>query len=106
MPDTLSLRAPAIDNTRAVEDSCGRPASPAPAIEGLLVDTEQARAACGIGRATWFRLKSAGKTPAPVRLGGRVLYRVEDLKLWVSLGCPPRKEFEARKAAANGSGRR
>ena len=80
-----------------------RAPSLAPAVEPLLVDTEQAAAACGIGRATWFRLKSAGKTPAPVKLAGRVLYRVEDLKLWVSLGCPPRKEFEARKAA---SGRR
>jgi hypothetical protein len=32
-----------------------------------------------------------------------VLYRVEDLRLWVALGCPARKEFEVRKAAqANG----
>jgi predicted DNA-binding transcriptional regulator AlpA len=74
--------------------------SRAAAVEPLLVDTEQAAAACGIGRATWFRLKSAGKTPAPVKLAGRVLYRVEDLRLWVSLGCPSRKEFEARKALA------
>jgi hypothetical protein len=71
-------------------------------VEPLLVDTEQAAAACGVGRATWFRLKSASKTPAPVKLAGRVLYRVDDLKLWVALGCPPRKEFEARKAAGNG----
>jgi predicted DNA-binding transcriptional regulator AlpA len=74
-------------------------------VEPLLVANEQAAAACGIGRATWFRLKSAGKTPAPVKLAGRVLYRAEDLRLWVALGCPPRKEFEARKAAGNASGR-
>jgi hypothetical protein len=74
-------------------------------IEPLLVDTEQAAVACGIGRATWFRAKAAGKTPAPVRILGRVLYRVEDLKLWVSLGCPDRKTFEARKAALNANGR-
>ena len=80
-------------------------AAPAAPIEPLLVDTEQAAAACGIGRATWFRLKSAGKTPAPVKLGGRVLYRLADLRLWVSLGCPPRREFEARRAAADASGR-
>jgi hypothetical protein len=72
-------------------------------VEPLLVDTDQAAACCGLGRATWFRAKAAGKTPAPVRILGKVLYRVDDLKLWVALGCPSRKEFEARKAAsANG----
>lgn len=63
------------------------------------MDTDRAAAICAISPATWFRLKAAGKTPAPVKLGGRVLYRLADLRLWVSLGCPPRKEFEARKAA-------
>jgi predicted DNA-binding transcriptional regulator AlpA len=81
------------------------PAAPAPAVEPLLVDTGQAAAICAIGRSTWFRLRSAGRTPAPVKLGGRVLYRLADLRLWVSLGCPPRREFEARRAAADASGR-
>jgi hypothetical protein len=82
-----------------------RPKRLAAAIEPLLVDTDRAAAICGVSTASWFRLKSAGKTPEPVRLGGRVLYRVEDLKLWVALGCPDRKTFEARKAAANADGR-
>jgi predicted DNA-binding transcriptional regulator AlpA len=69
------------------------------AVEPLLVDTEQAASICGVSPASWFRLKAAGKTPAPVKLGGRVLYRVEDLKLWVALGCPDRKSFEAHKSA-------
>jgi predicted DNA-binding transcriptional regulator AlpA len=74
------------------------PARPAP-VEPLLVPTDQAAALCGIGRATWYRQKAMGRTPAPVKLAGRVLYRIEDLRLWVSLGCPSLKEFEARKAA-------
>jgi hypothetical protein len=82
----------------------GRPASPA--LEPLLVDTDHAAALCGISPASWYRLKASGKTPAPIRLGGKVLYRVEDLKLFVSWGCPPRKEFEARLAAKNGIGRK
>jgi predicted DNA-binding transcriptional regulator AlpA len=90
------------ENPRAAEAS-GRKARSAAvltaSLDSLLVNTEQAAAACGIGRSTWFRLKSAGRTPAPVRLAGRVLYRVEDLKLWVSLGCPTLKVFEMRKAA-------
>jgi predicted DNA-binding transcriptional regulator AlpA len=111
--DTPAVRLAPIDPAPATSldaltnrPEAGRPASQTAAIEPLLVDTEQAAAACGIGRATWFRLKSAGKTPAPVKLAGRVLYRCEDLRLWVSLGCPPRKEFEVRKAAENANGRR
>jgi predicted DNA-binding transcriptional regulator AlpA len=70
-----------------------------------MVDAKDAAAMCGISSATWYRHKAAGKTPAPVKLGGRVLYRVEDLTLWVALGCPDRKTFEARKAAGNANGR-
>jgi hypothetical protein len=76
-----------------------RTASPVAAVEPLLVDTSRAAALCGLSLASWHRLKAAAKAPAPVRLGGKVLYRVEDLRLWVGWGCPPRKEFEARKAA-------
>jgi predicted DNA-binding transcriptional regulator AlpA len=80
-----------------------RLAQPAPAAEPLLVDADRAASMCGISPASWYRLKAAGKTPGPVKLGGRVLYRVADLRVWVALGCPPRREFEVRKAAqANG----
>jgi predicted DNA-binding transcriptional regulator AlpA len=111
VPDTLPQHNPNPDSAPTVESLRARPNGATPkalltaAIEPLLVDTEQAAAVCGIGRATWFRLRSADKTPAPVRLGGRVLYRVEDLKLWAALGCPSRKEFEARKEAVNASSR-
>jgi predicted DNA-binding transcriptional regulator AlpA len=76
----------------------GRPASLAAAVEALLVDAKDAAALCGISPASWYRLKASGQTPASVKLGGSVRYRVEDLKRWVALGCPPRKEFEARRA--------
>jgi predicted DNA-binding transcriptional regulator AlpA len=108
-PDTIPLGAGAPDHSPP--DLAGAPRDGRAArawlraIEALLVDSEQAATICAIGRSTWFRLRSAGKTPAPVKLGGRVLYRVEDLCQWVALGCPPRKEFEARKAAAQGGAR-
>jgi hypothetical protein len=78
----------------------GRPASLAAAIEPFLVPALEAARLCGVSEASWYGLKSAGKTPPEVRLGGRVLYRIEDLKLWVALGCPDRRTFEARKTAA------
>lgn len=48
---------------------------------------------CGVSPASWDRLTSAGKTPASLRLGGRVLWRRSDLELWISHGCPDRKTF-------------
>jgi hypothetical protein len=54
---------------------------------------------CGRSEASWWRDHAAARIPAPIKLGGRTLWRVEDLRLFVSWGCPPRKEFEARKAA-------
>ena len=105
MSDPLSLRLSATDPAAsdASESPRARPDTQrSAAVEPLLVSTDQAAAACGVSAASWYRLKAAGKTPAPVRLGGKVLYRISDLELWVSLGCPGRKDFEARLAARNG----
>jgi predicted DNA-binding transcriptional regulator AlpA len=91
MPDTLRLPVP---------DSGTPPTAPAP-LEPLLVSSRQAAALVGISVASWHRLRAAGKTPLPLRLSGSVRYRTEDLRLWVSLGCPDRKTFESYKAARN-----
>jgi predicted DNA-binding transcriptional regulator AlpA len=88
---------------RAERPAAQQPQTPtAGPFEPLLVVTDAAAALCGISPASWYRLKAAGKTPAPVKLAGRTLYRVADLQLWVALGCPDRKTFEARRAAAHG----
>lgn len=42
-----------------------------------------------------FRLNSSGKVPAPVRIGGSVRWRQNDIEQWISLDCPERKQFEA-----------
>lgn len=46
-----------------------------------------------------FRLKSAGKIPSPVRVGGAVRWRESDIEQWIEWGCCSRQEFEARKVA-------
>lgn len=66
------------------------------AYETLLLPAKEAARLCGLGLATWYRRVSAGQTPGPVRIGGAVRWRRRDLELWVSWGCPPRGEFEAR----------
>jgi hypothetical protein len=68
-------------------------------LEPVLVDQARARMICGgVSSATWQRLKSADKIPAHVRVGGRVFFRVDDLRLWIKLGCPDRRTFESRRA--------
>src|SRR5436190_189030 len=99
LTNTLPLHPPAAADLVARSDDRSNPV--APAIEPLLVDADHASRMCGVSTATWFRLKSAGKTPAPVKLGGRVLYRLSDLRLWAELGCPDRRTFEARKPAGS-----
>jgi predicted DNA-binding transcriptional regulator AlpA len=63
----------------------------------LLLAAAAAAAACSLSKSSWWRLYSGGHTPAAVKLGGRTLWRREDLELWTRAGCPDRKEFEALK---------
>src|SRR5262245_22929557 len=76
-----------------------RPAVLASAVEVLLVPAAEASRICGISEASWYRLKAGGKTPLPVRLGGRVLWRVEELRRWCAAGCPDRRSWEALQSA-------
>ena len=89
--------------TAAPLSADGAATEPASGSTPLLVDARDAAQLCGVSPATWYRMAAAGRTPAPVRLSpGCVRYSRETLAEWVRLGCPPRKEFEARRAAANG----
>lgn len=60
----------------------------------MLIGRIDAARLCGVSPASWDRLTSAGKTPASLRLGGRVLWRRSDLDSWVAFGLPDRKTFE------------
>lgn len=63
----------------------------------LLVDAVSAASLCGISRSQWFKLTSAGKTPAPVRLGGSVRWNRRELEQWTAAGCPPRERWDAMR---------
>ena len=49
---------------------------------------------------TLWRLRSAGQVPQPIRLGGVVRWRLEEIRKWVAAGCP------AEQARENGSRRK
>jgi predicted DNA-binding transcriptional regulator AlpA len=61
------------------------------------VDASRAARLCGISRATWYTLQHAGRIPQPVRLGRRVVWRVEELRAWMNGGCPPLHRWEQMK---------
>ena len=50
---------------------------------------KQAATLLGIGVSTLHRLRSSGRVPEPVKIGGSVRWRREELKAWVDAGCPP-----------------
>lgn len=76
-----------------------------PALEPALVRARDAARMCGVSAATWHRLRAVGRVPAPVRLGGAVLWRVGELREWVVAGCPDRRAWDAIRAAAERDGR-
>jgi predicted DNA-binding transcriptional regulator AlpA len=104
-------RAPGHAKESPGDDAGGRPAPPAPtaedlrarpeapSVEPLLVPAATAAPLCGVSEASWYRLKAAGKLPAPVRLGGRVLWRVEELRRWCAAGCPDLRTWQALEHA-------
>lgn len=43
------------------------------------------------------RLNSCGKIPAPVKVGGSLRWKLEDIEQWIAMRCPDRKTFEAQR---------
>ncbi len=60
----------------------------------FLLRRTEAAAACGKGVSTWDKLTAAGLNPAPIKLGGSILWSAEELAEWCLRGCPPRTEWE------------
>ena len=96
----MEIREP--NNAESAEDRMDERSARSPSLAPapLLVDARQAAALCGVSERTWWALSSAGKTPLPVRLGRRTLWRAAGpggLEAWVAAGCPPRERWEATK---------
>ena len=43
------------------------------------------------------RMDSAGKLPAPIRLGGSVRWRTDEIQTWLAAGAPDRRIWTAMK---------
>lgn len=66
----------------------------------LALDAAGLATACGISRRSVCTLAAAGKLPAPVRLGDRVVWYLPEVRAWLRAGAPDRATWEAMKAAA------
>ncbi len=50
---------------------------------------------------TLYRWNSSGKLPQSFLVGGRRVWRLRDIHLWIEWGFPNRTEFEARQQIEN-----
>lgn len=57
--------------------------------EPLLATAAQVAELLKISTRTLWRLRSDGNIPEPVRIGGTVRWRVDEIKNWIAAGCPP-----------------
>ena len=68
----------------------------------LVVDAKALAKLLNSGLRTVRALDAAGKLPAPIRLGGRVLWLVNGpngIGAWLEAGAPKRDDWESRKAS-------
>ena len=90
MADTLPLRIAAPDPPARKRR---RKFSP------LVVDAKRLAKLLDSGVRSIRTWDAAGKLPAPIRIGGRVVWRVQEIRAWLEAGAPNRDEWEARTAS-------
>ena len=92
MTDVLPLRAPA---TAPPNPPTRKRRRPSP----LVVDAKRLAKLLCSGVRTVRTWDAAGKLPAPLRIGGRVLWRVDVIRAWLAAGAPSREVREALAAS-------
>jgi predicted DNA-binding transcriptional regulator AlpA len=68
--------------------------------EPLLITAMELGQLLQVSTRTLWRLRSAGELPQPVRLGGAVRWRLDEVRKWIADGCPlpQARENERRRA--------
>jgi prophage regulatory protein len=49
----------------------------------------------GVAERTIRRWNAAGKLPRPVKIGGAIRWRLDEIEAWLAAGCPDREHWEA-----------
>jgi len=74
-------------------------ARPRRKLSPLVVDARRLARLLSCGVRTVRTLDAGGKLPAPVRIGGRVVWRTDEIRAWLAAGAPDRATWEALRAA-------
>jgi len=61
---------------------------PAKAGDQLLLSAETLAEQLELSVRTVWRLRSSGKLPKPIKVGGSVRWRSEEIDNWIAAGCP------------------
>ena len=72
---------------------------PKPTDTPLTVDAKRLAAMLDIGLRTVRTHDAAGKLPKPVKVGGRVLWVLDEIRAWLAAGAPDRATWERIRAA-------
>ena len=70
-------------------------------IEPSLVNSGDAARLLGVSRAHFYRMLKSGRAPGPVRLGGAVRWRLNELRAWADAGMPPLNRWRAMQGVSD-----
>jgi excisionase family DNA binding protein len=62
----------------------------------LLLSAQILAKRLGVSVRTLWRLRTSGKLPQPVRLGGAIRWRATEIDAWIAAGCPDREAWKVR----------
>ena len=54
----------------------------------MLLSAENLAKMLDVSVRTLWRLRSSGKLPRPVKIGGSVRWRADEVREWIAEGCP------------------
>jgi prophage regulatory protein len=69
-----------------------------PAGAPLVADARRLARLLDVGLRTIRAWDASGKLPEPVRIGGRVVWRLDELRAWLDAGAPDREAWAALRA--------
>lgn len=67
--------------------------------EALVVDAKRLAMLLSCGLRTLRTWDATGKVPKPIRIGGRVVWRVTEIHAWIDAGAPDRESWERVRGA-------
>lgn len=59
----------------------------------LLLSADRTARLLDVARSTLYQWDQEGRIPRPVKIGGRIYWRGDELRAWVTAGCPVRARW-------------